>query len=39
MSASAFGRIIVIKRNGSDGPSLPIVSDNRTMADGITFGR
>jgi hypothetical protein len=38
MSVQA-ARIVVIKRNGMDGPTLPIVTNARTMSDGITFGR
>ena len=37
--STTFGRIVVIKRNGQDGPALPIVANERTMMDGITFGR
>jgi len=34
-----LAQIIVIKRNGQDGPALPVVPDQRTMSDGVTFGR
>jgi hypothetical protein len=34
-----LAKIVVINRNGQDGPALPIRPDHRTMSDGVNFGR